>query len=166
MPYVRWLLSEDFPALARLDFELAFEPWNEDLYHEFLQERNQIVQVAVLGDDLVGALACRLETTTLHVERLLIAAGDQGHATLEQIVFAIRNKLNRTRSRAEILVHECRHSELVTLNRHGFEAISVVRGHFGGKRDGILMRYSQFRQADEAFLPENRLTEYFAQEDR
>ncbi len=120
------------------------------------------MQVAVLGDDLVGALATRLESATLYVERLLIAAGEHSEGTLEQLVVAIRNKLNRTRSCAEILVHECRQSELVALHEHGFDAVSVVRGHFGGKRDGILMRHALFRQNDAAFLPANRLTEYFA----
>ncbi|HEV3303636.1 MAG TPA: hypothetical protein VG055_28550 [Planctomycetaceae bacterium] len=33
---VRWLLSDEFSALARLDFELAADPWSEDVYHEFL----------------------------------------------------------------------------------------------------------------------------------
>jgi hypothetical protein len=163
---IRWLLTDDFPALARLEFEQALEPWSEDIYHEFLQARNQIVQVAVLGEDLVGALACRLESTTLHVERLIIAPGESADATRELFVVAIRNKLHRTRSCAEILVHECRHLELVALHAHGFDAVCVVRNHFGGKRDGILMRHSLFRQNDAAFLPANRLTEYFAQEDR
>jgi hypothetical protein len=163
---IRWLLAEDFPALARLDFEQAPDPWNENIYHEFLQARNQIVQVAVLDEDLVGALACRLESTTLHVERLLVAPGDYSDVTRELLVVAIRNKLNRTRSCAEILVHECHHSELVALHLHGFDAVSVVRDHFGGKRDGILMRHALFRQNDAAFLPQNRLKEYFAQEER
>jgi hypothetical protein len=163
-PDVRWLLSDEFSALARLDFELMPDPWNEDIYHEFLQARNQIVQVAVAGDEIVGALACRLERTTLHVERLIVARGEHRAATLERLVTAIRNKLNRTRSCAEILVQECRLSELVALHRHGFDAVSVVRNHFG-KRDGILMRHSPFRTED-AFLPANRLTKYFAQDER
>jgi hypothetical protein len=162
-PLVRWLLTEDMAALARLDFERAPDPWNEDIYYEFLQARNQIVQVAVLNEELMGALACRLESTTLHVERLLIAPGEHSDATLELLVVAIRDKLNRTRSCAEILVHECYYAELVALHEHGFDAVSVVRGHFGGKRDGILMRHALFRQNDAAFLPANRLSEYFAQ---
>jgi hypothetical protein len=165
-PQIRWLLTEDLPALARLDFEQAPDPWNADLYHEFLQARNQIVQVAVLNEDLVGVLACRLEKTTLHVERLIIAPGEDSDATRELVVTAIRNKLNRTRSCAEILVHECHHSELVALHEHGFDAVCVVRNYFGGKRDGILMRHSLLRHNDAVFLPANRLTEYFAQDER
>jgi hypothetical protein len=53
----------------------------------------------------------------------------------------------------------------VALHAHGFDAVSVVRNHFGGKRDGIVMRHSLFRSED-AFLPANRLTQFFAQEDR
>jgi hypothetical protein len=162
---VRWLLSDEFSALARLDFELAADPWSEDVYHEFLQARNQLVQVAVLNDELVGALACRLESTTLYVERLIVAPGEHWAATLDRLMIAIRNKLNRTRSCAEVLVHECRHTELVALHAHGFDAVSVVRNHFGGKRDGIVMRHSLFRSED-AFLPTNRLKQFFAQEDR
>jgi hypothetical protein len=164
-PEVRWLLSDEFAALARLDFELAPDPWNEDIYHEFLQERNQIVQVALLNEELVGALACRLESTTLYVERLIVAPGEHWAVTLERLVAAIRNKLNRTRSCAEILIHECHHWELVGLHAQGFRAVSVVRNHFGGKRDAILMRHSLFRP-DDAFLPVNRLTQFFAQGDR
>jgi hypothetical protein len=164
-PEVRWLLSDEFSALARLEFELAPDPWNEDIYHEFLQARNQLVQVALLNDELVGALACRLESTTLYVERLIVAPGEHWAATLERLVIAIRNKLNRTRSCAEILVHECHHSQLVALHAHGFDAVFVVRNHFGGKRDGIVMRHSLFRSKD-AFLPANRLTQFFAQEDK
>jgi hypothetical protein len=164
-PQIRWLLTDDLPALVRLDFEQAPDPWNEDLYHEFLQARNQIVQVAVLNEEIVGVLACRLESTTLHIARLLVAPGAHADVTLELVVAAIRNKLNHTRSCAEILVHECHHSELVALHEHGFDAVSVVRNHFYGKRDGILMRHSLFREHDAAFLPANRLTEYFAQDE-
>ncbi len=161
---LRWMLTEDFPAVARLDFEQATEPWNEDAYREFLQARNQIVQVAVIGADVVGALACRLESTTLHVERLIIDPGERGAATLDLMVTAIRNKLTRARSCAEILIHECRTAELVALHQFDFVAVSVVRKHFRGRRDGILMRYSLFREP--AYAPTNRLTSYFAQEDR
>jgi hypothetical protein len=160
-PLIRWLLTEDFSAVARLDFEQAVDPWTEDLYHEFLQARNQIVQVAVLDGNVLGVLACRLESATLHVERLLIAPGEHEAATLELLATAIRNKLNHTRLAAEIIVHECRQGELVVLHREGFDGISLVRNHFG-KRDGILMRYSRFRHHDAAFLPANRLSEYFA----
>jgi hypothetical protein len=160
-PLIRWLLTEDFPTVARLDFEQAVDPWTEDLYHEFLQARNQIVQVAVLDSNLVGVLACRLESATLHVERLLIAPGEHDEGTLQLLVTAIRNKLNRTRSTAQIVVHECRHVELAALHRHGFDGASVLRNHFG-KRDGIVMRYSLFRDNDAGFLPANRLTEFFA----
>lgn len=160
-PLIRWLLTEDFPAVARLDFEQAVEPWTEDLYHEFLRARNQIVQVAALDGNLVGILACRLESAVLHVERLLVAPGEHDAATLELLVTAIRNKLNRTRSAAEIVVHECHYAELVALHQQGFDGISVVRNHFG-KRDGILMRHSLFRHNDPGFLPANRLSEYFA----
>ena len=165
-PQIRWLLTEDFPAVARLDFEQAIDPWTEDAYREFLQARNQIVQVALIGEDVVGTLACRLESTTLHVERLIISSGDHRAATLELVVTAIRNKLNRSRSCAEIMVHECMTSELVALHQHGFVAVSVMRNHFRGRRDGILMRYSLFRQSPAAGAPTNRLTKYFAQEDK
>ncbi len=165
-PQIRWLLSEDFPAVARLDFEQAADPWTEDTYREFLQARNQIVQVALISGKVVGTLACRLESTTLHVERLLIGHGEHGAATLELVVSAIRNKLNRSRSCAEILVHECRIPELIALHQHGFVAVSLVRNHFRGRRDGILMRYSLFRQSPAVNAPTNRLTKYFAQEDK
>ncbi len=161
-PQIRWLLSEDFPAVARLDFEQAADPWTEDTYREFLQARNQIVQVALIGGNVVGTLACRLESTTLHVERLLIGHGEHRAATLELVVSAIRNKLNRSRSCAEILVHECRIPELIALHQHGFVAVSLVRNHFRGRRDGILMRYSLFRQSPTVYTPSNRLTKFFA----
>jgi hypothetical protein len=165
-PQIRWLLSEDFPAVTRLDFEQAADPWTEDTYREFLQARNQIVQVALIGEDVVGTLACRLESTTVHIERLMIGPGEHRAATLELVVTAIRNKLNRSRPCAEILVHECRVPELVALHQHGFVAVSVVRNHFRGRRDGILMRYSLFRQSPTVYAPTNRLTKYFAQEDK
>jgi hypothetical protein len=52
----------------------------------------------------------------------------------------------------------------VALHAQGFDAVSVVRNYFGN-RDGIVMRHSPFR-TEAAFLPANRLTQFFAQEDK
>jgi hypothetical protein len=60
-PQVRWLLTEDLAALVSLELDVAPDPWSAATYREFLQARNQIAQVALVNDELLGALACRLE---------------------------------------------------------------------------------------------------------
>jgi hypothetical protein len=164
---VRWLLTEDLPSLVSLELDVAPDPWSVATYREFLQARNQIAQVALVNDELLGALACRLERATLYVERLLIAPGKHWKATFNELLVAIRNKLNSTRSCAEILVHECYHTQLVALHKNGFYAVSLVRDHFrspsGGARDGILMRHAPARSDAGGVVITNRLTEYLAQ---
>jgi hypothetical protein len=159
----RWLLSDELDAVARLDFELSPDPWTADDLHSFLMSRNHLVQVAVaeskhFGDSITGALACCMEHTIVHVSRLLVPQGEYAAETLAVFGAAIRNKLNNTRSRAQILIDERETARLYTMNALGFLAVSVVRNQFG-ERDGILM-VTDLYPGSSPDIPQNRISNY------
>ena len=156
----RWLLSDELDAVARLDFELSPDPWTADDLHSFLMSRNHLVQVAVADDEITGALACCMEQSIVHVSRLLVPQGEYAAETLAVFGAAIRNKLNNTRSRAQILIDEREITRLYTMNALGFRAVSVVRNQFG-ECDGILM-VTDLYPGSSPDIPQNRLATYFA----
>jgi hypothetical protein len=134
----RWCYAEDMPAVVRLDFDVSAEPWGQDDYHNFLMVPRSCVQIAVCGDELLGAVAVRLEDDVCYVERLLVANGEHFDEALGVLAGVIIGKLSKKRRRAQLLIHECRTTQLCGLRARGFRALTVVRNQFAG-RDGILV---------------------------
>lgn len=129
--HCRWLIRMDLPSVLWIDSGSFAEPWAEQDFVAFLQKRDQVGQVAEIGEQVVGYFIYRLHHDHLHLIRLAVSPERRRQGIGCQMLAKLCSKLHRNpgtgRDHLTIDVPEALLEAQIWLRSIGVRAVSVDR---------------------------------------
>jgi [ribosomal protein S18]-alanine N-acetyltransferase len=157
--HIRWMIRRDIPEVLQIE-DRSFEfPWSEDDFIRCLRQRNCIGMVAEYDERIVGFMIYELHRTRLHVLNFAVHSEFRRFGIGRQMAGKLIGKLSSGRRQRVLLeVRETNLPAQVFFREIGFRAVSVLRDFYEDTtEDAYLMQYQYASQADEAFVPTNRI---------
>jgi [ribosomal protein S18]-alanine N-acetyltransferase len=129
--HIRWGIRRDFPGLLQVEQQCFNNPWTEQDFLAFLRKRQNIVQVAELGDTVVGFIAYTLLRSHYLVERFAVLPNFRLRGIGRQLCEKLTGKkLQNKRSHVRCFVPESNLPAQKFFRALGWPANGVERRHF------------------------------------
>lgn len=148
----RWMVSSDYPAVARIDGCSFAEPWEIVDFRRELRQRNAIGRVIVLGDKVVAYMVYLLHKRAFEIRRFAVDPDFRRMRLAYQLAHDLKLKLmGARRTRIVIDVPErCLDAQLF-LRSASFRCYTIERGSDG---ENDVFRF-EYRPSSDSHLAES-----------
>jgi [ribosomal protein S18]-alanine N-acetyltransferase len=161
-PVISWMIRANMPSVLAIENTVFSHPWSEDDFIACLRQRNCIGLVAKIDDIVVGYVIYELHKNRLHLLNMAVVPGFWKMGAGTALINKLKAKLNHDRRNRIVLeVRETNLHAQLFFKRHGFMAISVLKGFYpDGKEDAYLFQYRHVAtQAEiDSINQQNRMT--------
>lgn len=140
---IRWGVRRDMASVLSIESESFGFPWTEEEFIRCLRQRNCVLMVAEIREQVVGYMVYELHENFLQLLNFAVAAGFRRKGIGTAIVFKMVGKLSpQRRSRILLEVRETNLAAQLFFRSQGFLAVSVLRDFYDDTtEDAYVMQY-------------------------
>lgn len=144
-----WMVSSDMPSVLKIESEAFGDSWSKEDFVQVLVGDNCIGMVVESKDKVVGYMIYVLHKCKIYLMNFAVANTHRRTGIATRMVNELKSKLSqRRRTFITLEVVEANLPAQLFFRSCGFEAISVLKNHYGERdsRDAYLMQYKLPRQ--------------------
>jgi [ribosomal protein S18]-alanine N-acetyltransferase len=159
MRETRWMIRRDLDEVIEIE-RLSFPvPWTEEDFLSCLRTRNVVGMVCEDKRRIIGHMLYELHKSSLHLVNFAVHPDHRRDGVGASMVHRLTTKLVEQRREEIVLeVRETNLSAQLFFRSQGFRAVGTMKSWYDGD-DAYMMRY----RLDEAFMPVNRMAQYFGE---
>ena len=159
---VRWSVKKDISGMLDVERKSSDNPWTEDIFHQYLTERNSIMVVAYPEkkyNEILGFMVYELRKGKINLVSLAVDPDFRREGIGSIMIRKLKSKLSVNR-RKEIIfnIRESNRGGQLFLKNQEFKAIGIYREYYEDTREDA---YHMSYKINENDVIQNRISKYF-----